>query len=120
MGKKRILVADGDREVAGSICEYLKPDYRVVYVDDGREILPLIQNKQVDLLLVDLDVPHVFVYHVLSEIRQNHPRVKIAVMYVYCDYTQEMEQNIRKLSDVVFLKPFNMEEVKRRLDGLLQ
>ena len=120
MERKRILIADGDREVGGSICEFLKSDYQVFYVSDGREILPAIRDKKVDLLLTDLDVPNVYIYHLLSEVKEKYPGLPVALMYVYCDYTQEMEKTIRRMADAIFLKPFDMEEVKRRIDGLLR
>ncbi len=119
MEKRRILVADGDREVGLSIQEYLKGDYVVFYVNDGKDILPIIMEKKIELLITDIEIPNVYVYHLIHQIKDSDPDFPVILMYVYCDYTQEMEATIRRIADAIFLKPFDMRELKKRIDLLL-
>ncbi|MEJ2636902.1 MAG: response regulator [Calditrichia bacterium] len=119
MKRRRILVADGDKDVGCSITECLKEDYDVFWVSDGKAILPTISNKKIELLLTDIDIPNIYIYSLLNQIKETSPDLPIIIMYVYCDCTQEMEDTIRKMSDAIFLKPFDMQELKKRIDHLL-
>lgn len=119
MKKRRILVADGDREVGLSIQEYLKRDYTVYYVDNGKDILSTIEENNIELLITDIEIPNVYIYNLINQIKDKNPDFPLILMYVYCDYTQEMEATIRRLADAIFLKPFDMGELKKRIDFLL-
>jgi len=119
MKKRRILVADGDMEVGLSIQEYLKGDYVVFYVNNGKDILSTIVEKKIELLITDIEIPDVYVYNLINQIKDTNPDFPIILMYVYCDYTQEMEATIRRIADAIFLKPFDILELKKRIDFLL-
>jgi len=112
----RLCYVDDSRTAAFVMRRMLEPSgYQVDYFQSAEPAVVALIQGDYDLLLTDLDIPHVFIYRILSHIREVYPRVKIALMYVYCDYTQEMEQHIRRLADVIFLKPFDVEQVKRRI-----
>jgi hypothetical protein len=40
-------------------------------------------------------------------------------MYVYFDCSQKMEESIRNMADAVFIKPFDLQKLKKRIDLLL-
>ena len=118
--REKILVVDKDPDVGLSIQEYLKDDYDVYFVQDGKQIIPTIQKNNIDLILTDIDIPHVYIYNLLSQIRNSFPDIPIILMYVYFDYTQEMEATLRRLADALFLKPFDMDQLKKRIEMLLE
>jgi DNA-binding response OmpR family regulator len=118
MGPMRILVADNDPEVGKSICEFLRDEYAVYMIDDGNQIPCCIEEHKIDILLTDINISNVYFYSLISTIKEKFPQLVIIIMYVYCDYTQEMEKTIRKLADAIFFKPFNLNELKRRIQLL--
>ncbi len=116
MEKRRILLVDRDPDVGNSLQEFLKDDYEVFYLNDGSDILPSILKYDIDLVLTDIDLPNTYFYTVLNQLKTSFPQIPVFVMYVYCDCTQEMEEIIRKLADAIFLKPFDLQELKKRTD----
>ena len=119
MEKKRILVADRDVDVGNSIREFLKDDYEVFFVDDGQKIIPYIKKYQIDLILTDIEISNIYFFNLITEIKQHYPNIPVLIMYVYCDYTQEIEETIRRVADAIFLKPFDLQELRKRIDTLL-
>ncbi len=117
--KKKILVVDKDPDVGLSIQEYLRDDYDVFFVQDGKQIIPTIQKNNIDLILTDIHIPNVYIYNLLSRIRNSFPDIPIILMYVYFDYTQEMEATLRRMADALFLKPFDLDQLKNRIKLLL-
>ncbi|GAB4335061.1 MAG: hypothetical protein Kow0037_14360 [Calditrichia bacterium] len=119
MKRKRILIADRDKDVARSIGETLKDEYSVLYVRDGRLIERVVRESQVDLLLTDINLPHISFYSTLQKIKTEFPGLPVIIMYVYCDCPAEMENNIRRMADATYLKPFDVVDLKKRIDELL-
>ncbi len=118
--KHRILVVDNDPDVGLSIQEYLRDEFDVYFVQDGKQIIPTIQKNQIDLILTDIHIPNVYIYNLLSQIRNSFPDIPIILMYVYFDYTQEMEATLRRMADALFLKPFDLDELRKRIQLLLK
>lgn len=120
MEKKKILLADGDGEVIASVRAYLKDDYEIISVMDGNDILPVIRSEKIDLMVLDLDIPHTYFFHILNKVREMAPELPVIVTYVYFDTTQELEAMVRKMCHALILKPFNVAKVKQRIDSLLK
>jgi len=119
MKKKRILVADSDKDICRSLYEFFKDDYEVFLVYDGKDVLQLISENNIELLLTDLNIPNVYIYNLLNKIKEKFPELPIIIMYVYCDSTQEMEDTIRKIASAFFRKPFDLNELKKRIELLV-
>ncbi|MFZ0389977.1 MAG: response regulator [Calditrichia bacterium] len=114
-----ILVVDRDREVGNSISEFLRDDFDIHIVNNGRDVLDTIRKHEIKLLLTDIDLPDVYFYQLLNRIKEEFPALPVILMYVYCDCTQEMEDTLRQLADAIFLKPFDLQELKKRIEYLL-
>ncbi len=120
MQKERLLIADADIDVGQSIYEFLKDDYDICFTSDGQQIYSLVEQKNIQLVITDIELPNIYIYQLLNQIKEYHPEIPIIIMYVYCDYTQEMEDYIRQMADAIFLKPFDLQELKKRIDLLLK
>lgn len=120
MRKRRMLIVDRDSEVGRSIQEFFQDDYEVFFLDDGTEIISTIDKRKIELLLTDIDIPNIYIYNLLPQLNALFPELRIIIMYVYCDYTQEMENTIRRMVDAIYLKPFDLLELKKRIDILLE
>lgn len=56
--KKRVLIADDDPAVRESLRKVLEDDgYDVISVQDGEAAAKVLKNENVDLLLLDLEMP---------------------------------------------------------------
>jgi DNA-binding NtrC family response regulator len=119
MTKKKILVLDQDKDVCQSIKEYLKEDYDVFARTGVNNILDTIRENNIDLIISDVDLPDGYIYRVLDDLKSSTAKVPVILMYVFFDCSQKMEENIRNMAEAVFLKPFDLQKLKKRIDLLL-
>ena len=54
---KRILVIDDDPLYATTVCEWLKTDYRMTMITDGKQAISFLETEKVDLILLDYCMP---------------------------------------------------------------
>jgi DNA-binding NtrC family response regulator len=119
MLRKNILVFDRDRDICKCIQEFLKDEYNVFPVQNGDDILSALERDNIHLVLTDIDLPNTHVYNFINQLHEAAPQIPIIMMYVYCDCTQEVEDVIRKMASAIFLKPFDLRELKKKIDLLL-
>ncbi len=53
---------------------------RVVALDDGRSVLPLLEERAIGVVVLDLTMPHLAGQELLRQIRQAHPEIPVIVM----------------------------------------
>ncbi|MHB8522870.1 MAG: response regulator [Limisphaerales bacterium] len=72
--KKKVLVADGEPPVCQELSrKLLAQDYEVLLAAGGQDALRRFDMRQVDLLLIDLDVPEPEGWGVLPQIAELNP-----------------------------------------------
>ena len=119
MAKKKILVLDKDKDVCQGIKEYLKEDYEVFDCTSVDNILNTIQENNIDLIISDVDLPNGYIYRFLNDLKSSAAEIPVILMYVCFDCSQKIEESIRNMADAVFLKPFDLQKLKKRIDLLL-
>ena len=80
---RTILIADDDSAILALVAAVLRQDrFSVVSASDGIQALELARRhgSQIDLLLTDLDMPHMDGVQLAAAIRQLLPRIGIVVM----------------------------------------
>jgi DNA-binding response OmpR family regulator len=84
--KYSILYAEDNREVQVEVVEYLQKYFKKVYVaNDGREALKLYNEKRVDSLLLDIDMPFVDGLTVAKEVRVSDKTIPIVMLTAFTD-----------------------------------
>ena len=79
--KNTILLADGDPAVRRMLSRLLaEEDYFVVSAQNAEEMLQAWTQSQVDLVVLDLDVPAKNGWEVFQEVSGRHPAVPIIVI----------------------------------------
>ena len=110
--QRKVLIVDDDqvnREILGAI---LGQDYEVSYAENGREALELLQSGEYmfSLVLLDLLMPEIDGYQVLTIMREDENLKQIPVMVMTSEKDAEVV-SIR-LGAVDFLtKPYDMPDV---------
>lgn len=114
-----VLVAEDESEIAQILMAYLsRAGLRVAHAADGRAALEMHLMLKPDLVLLDVQMPQVDGWTVLSQIRQ---RDNTAVIMLTA-----MDQDIDKLTglrigaDDYVVKPFNPAEVVARVLAVLR
>ncbi len=120
-----ILLVDDEEIVREAISEVLKDEgYRVVMAKDGLEALDMAKLEQVDLIVLDADIPKKNGFDVCMELKG--PRMRetnhIPVLMITGVYKRP-ENNARALlrckADDYLLKPFKKDVFLHRVKVLL-
>lgn len=119
--KIRVAVADDNRDFMSVVEEYFKeqPDIDLAGVAyNGEEILKILSEQEVDVIVLDLIMPHLDGIGVLEAINASSmKRPKIIMLTAFGQ--ENVTQRIVELgADYYVLKPFNMEILTSRIRQL--
>ncbi len=79
--KLSILVVEDDRVVREIVARHLARDgYEVIRADDGLAAIAVLQDRHVDLVITDLNMPGIDGHEVITSLRQGLPSVLVIVM----------------------------------------
>ena len=114
-----ILIAEDEDEIAEILAAYLvRSGLRCLHARNGREALALHLSHKPDLVLLDVQMPEVDGWRVLSEIRfrGNTPVIMLTAM----DQDIDKLTGLRIGADDYVVKPFNPAEVVARTQAVLR
>jgi len=113
----RILIVDDNpelRQILGEILE--REGYKIQSTDKAKEALSVIERGNVDLCLLDLNMPGVSGFDLLKLIRRRHFPIPIIVVSAYISETVAKDLAVAGVHGMV-AKPFKKdriaEEIKR-------
>ena len=69
-GEKHILIVDDDPSYAKMVKEWLKETYKTHIVTNGLQVLKFLEKNQIDLILLDYEMPEINGPQVLQLLRQ--------------------------------------------------
>ncbi|HEC80941.1 MAG TPA: response regulator [Thermoplasmatales archaeon] len=124
MTKKRIMVVDDNPDVIYTVEQSLKAldgNYEVVGVESGMECFKFLKENEVpDLILLDIMLPEMSGWEVLNRLREKPEWKNIPVVFL----TARTDETARKaggfLGEDYIEKPFQPEELKKRIDSILE
>ena len=74
----RILIADDHRLLADACKSLLEPEFQVVgIVTDGRRLIPSAAELKPDIIILDINMPHLNGLDAGGQVKQKLPRVKL-------------------------------------------
>lgn len=91
MVPKKLLIADGNEDLAAALCDALQGAYQVRVTQDGKEALALLESFRPDVLVLDLMLPSLDGITLLQDAASAGlcPKV-LALSRFFNDYTLEM------------------------------
>ena len=73
VNKQKILIVDDDNNIAELIALYLtKECFETIIVNDGESVMPVVEEQQPNLILLDLMLPGIDGYQVCREVRAKY------------------------------------------------
>jgi two-component system response regulator AdeR len=114
-----VLIAEDEAEIADILIAYLRRSgLHTQHASDGQQALSLHQTLKPDLLLLDVQMPVLDGWKVLSEIRSrgNTP----VIMLTALDQDIDKLMGLRLGADDYVVKPFNPAEVVARVQAVLR
>lgn len=116
---ENILIVEDDNEINKMLQELLrKNNYGTSSAFSGTEAILLLENKEFDLVLLDLMLPGLSGEEVLKKINESY-RVPIICVSAKDDIDTKLEL-IRSGADDYLTKPFNNEELIVRIGAVLR
>ncbi|MET3602345.1 two-component system response regulator AdeR [Sphaerotilus sulfidivorans] len=114
-----VLIAEDEPEIAEILQAYLgRAGLRAVHAADGRRALDMHLSLKPDLVLLDVQMPRLDGWKVLSEIR--HRGETPVIMLTAMDQDIDKLMGLRFGADDYVVKPFNPAEVVARTQAVLR
>ena len=113
-----ILVVEDDQRIREGIAAFLSEFcYTMVEAKDGQEAL-LKFNKEIHLVILDIQIPFVNGLTVLKEIRKQS-KLPVLILTAFSDEEYKIDA-FTNLADGYMEKPFSLPLLKARIDSLMQ
>lgn len=109
-----VLIADDETYIRDIIRRALpSSDYSILEASEGNETLEILRSKHVDVLILDLVMPHKGGIETFIDIRENNEDLKIIVITGKIRTEDEAIQGLTDhfKVDAVISKPFDIEEL---------
>jgi signal transduction histidine kinase/CheY-like chemotaxis protein len=118
MHEARILVVD-DNLMDARLCQLLldRHEFKVTSTTDPRIALELLQQQKMDLLLVDIYLPHIDGFELIARAKTYQPTMAVLVMTGFATIETGI-QALQRGVDGLILKPF--ENGERLIDAVQQ
>lgn len=114
-----ILIVEDEDMIREGISDYLTDSgYETLEAGDGEEALEQFFNHQVDLVLLDIQMPKRNGLEVLSEIRKSS-QVPVLMLTAFQDEEYKMSA-FAALADGYLEKPFSLSLLKVRVDAIFK
>ena len=114
-----LLIVEDDKSTNDAICEYLKPaGHRPIPAYDGAEALEIFRRDAIDLIVLDIMLPHISGLSVLQEIRKTSSVPILMLTAIEDEHTQVASFDGN--ADDYITKPFSMVLLGRRITALLR
>lgn len=114
-----ILLADDDKEFRAEFKELLD-GYHVKEASDGREALDILQKaNDIDLVILDINMPRMNGLDVLTSAKKIDPNLKIIILTGHSSKDVAIEA-LKGHADDYIEKPPNPEKVQKVIENLLE
>jgi CheY-like chemotaxis protein len=120
---KKIMVVDDDHDIAVSVKQTLEntgDGYKVIPAGNGRECFEFLHHNDLpDLILLDIMMPEMSGWEVFDKLKQNPVWKDIPVVFLTVRKDKTAERAGSFLGDDYIEKPFDIDELKKRIDKIL-
>jgi two-component system, OmpR family, alkaline phosphatase synthesis response regulator PhoP len=116
---KILVVEDEDALAIGLEFNLAREGYHVVRAADGRQAIELFKNQTFDLVILDIMLPYIDGFTVAQQLRQEQPQLPILILTAR-KAAQDRIQGLALGADDYLTKPFHLEELLLRVQGMLR
>jgi DNA-binding NtrC family response regulator len=109
--RKTVLVVDDDEGMREMLTAMLRRDYRVLRAATGEAGLLMMEKEDIELMLLDVNLPGISGFDVLKIVKENYPYVEVVVISV----VKELEAAIEAMRHGAYhyiSKDFDLEGVR--------
>ncbi|AOM82396.1 response regulator transcription factor [Salisediminibacterium beveridgei] len=117
--KYTILIADDEIDMVNFLSEYIAEEgYHAVQAFNGKEMLEVVNNRKVDLVLLDVMMPEMDGMEALKELRTRR-NIPVIMVTAKSDENDRIE-GLKSGADDYIVKPFSPKELVARIEAQLR
>ncbi|HPR21971.1 MAG TPA: transporter substrate-binding domain-containing protein [Candidatus Sabulitectum sp.] len=114
-----VLVVDDEPDITSQSREYLTHiGYHVLTASTGEEALERIELEEVDLVILDLNMPGMGGFRCLEEIRKKRPALKVLIASGHSEFDVNLEELMKEASGFL-RKPYRLSDLAERAREVL-
>ncbi|UCF12821.1 MAG: response regulator [Thermoplasmatales archaeon] len=121
---KKIMVVDDEQDFLFTIKDVFKSfcdEYELITAKSGIQYLKLLEDNQIpDLFLLDIMMPDVNGWEVARKLRQNLKWKNIPIIFISAIGDRTSKITPIELAEEFIEKPFNMKDLKIKIDEILK
>ena len=116
-----ILIVDDDKTSLAAAKNVLSEFYKVTAVTSGAQALKFLQNNSCDLILLDINMPEMDGFEVMTRIHDNPERKDIPIVFLTADNDPQTESLCLERGAMDFItKPFVVNVMISRICRILE
>lgn len=114
---KSILLVEDEEGIREVYCEELRDEgYDVCSAANGKEALGLLQEREFDLITLDIRMPEMDGLEFLGEVRKVNMEIPIVIVTAYSSYKQDFSV---WGADAYVVKTMDLSELKEKISSLI-
>ena len=118
MSRYNLLYVEDDLDTIENMVHFTKNKFNEVYIaKDGQEALDMIKNKNIDLLILDINIPLINGLELAKIIRKKNPIIPILFLTAYSD-TSKLLKAIDLQVDGYLIKPLNIDDLNNYISKI--
>ncbi|HJX29228.1 MAG TPA: response regulator [Thermoanaerobaculia bacterium] len=119
MQPRKVLVVD-DSKLMHKMYEVMLRQYPLVYASDGRQALDRLQeHADIDLVLLDINMPNMNGLEFLAQIRSNGTHKELPVIIISTEGRDEdTQRGLEAGASAYIKKPFHSEDILEKISQL--
>jgi DNA-binding NtrC family response regulator len=120
-GPRAILVVDDEADLAALMCDTLElAGHHVEIASNGAAALAQLAERRYDLVLSDIRMPEMDGPGLYRAVQERHPELARRFVFVTGDtLSPETAAFVRGVGAPVVMKPFDLEDLVRTVNGVL-
>jgi CheY-like chemotaxis protein len=116
---KKILVVDDVAENRDIFSACLEGDFNVIEAADGAEGLALAEKEKPDLIFLDVSMPGMGGFEVITAIRKHHDLYRVPVIAVTAHSITSARRAVERGCNDFLLKPLSPAKIQEKIDEWL-
>lgn len=114
-----LLVVEDDKMIREGICEFLSEfGYKTYQAEDGKQAISIFENNEINLAILDIQLPYINGLEVLKKIRETSD-IPAIMLTAFSDEEYKINA-FTSLADGYIEKPFSLPVLKVRVESLIK
>ncbi|MDD6485984.1 MAG: response regulator [Spirochaetales bacterium] len=115
-----ILAVDDDSVIRIHVKSSLKADYQVVSMGSAKEALIFLSNNDIDLIILDIDMPEISGFEMYDAIKKNAKTKNIPIIFLTGVEDEEILEKVKSLNEDYIEKPISTDALLMHVKKLLK